>query len=258
MKRLATRLPLLFCSFLVLLATEARAQLEGTLFTKPEERAYLDYLRAEFRRNNPEADFNIEEADIPEIPNAVVVEEATGPEEYSFGGVMTRRDGIRIWLNGKLLAESELPEGFSVVESNRSVSLRIVKDGNTYVLLPGQTVDVTGGTVVENFRLPQREPAINSVTIAGTNDVVEDTAGAEMSQSEDSKPTDIVSVQDTDVDTDVTERESAETEAIPEEEPISSERTSDVIDALSQMSPEEMGELAAALQRLQEENADEP
>lgn len=142
----------LFCSF-ALFAGAARAQLEGTLFTKPEEREYLDYLRAEFLRTSAVDDFNIEEADIPEIP--VAVAESTGPVEFSFGGAVARRDGIRIWLNGKLLAEPELPEGFSIVESGRNVSLRIVANGSTYVLLPGQTVDLTAGTVIETFQRPQ-------------------------------------------------------------------------------------------------------
>ena len=72
MKKLATYVRLAFCCALALPATDARAQLEGTLFTKPEERAYLDYLRAELLRNNAEDEFNIEEADIPEVPDAVV------------------------------------------------------------------------------------------------------------------------------------------------------------------------------------------
>jgi hypothetical protein len=176
------------CSSMLLLTVEARAQLVGTLFTKPEEREYLDYLRQEFLRNNAESDFDIEDADIPEIPEAAA-EEQTGPVEYSFGGVMARRDGVRVWINGKLLAESELPEGFSLVETGRSFSLRIVQNGMTFTLLPGQTVDVTAGTVVESFQRPQptaeatSTPAAETAVVAAPEDIpVETPQAAEVAQ----------------------------------------------------------------------------
>lgn len=143
------------CCSMALLTVEARAQLEGTLFTQPDEREYLDYLRQEFMRANAAEDFDIEDVVIPEIPEDVVAVEPAGPVEYSFGGVMARRDGVRVWLNGQLLGESELPEGFSVVEAGRSFSLRVVHEGQTFVLLPGQTVDVTAGSVIENFQRAQ-------------------------------------------------------------------------------------------------------
>jgi hypothetical protein len=159
-----------------LLAANARAQLEGTLFTEPEERAYLDYLRGEFLRNNAEGDFDIEEADIPEIPEAVVATAETGPVEYSFGGAMARRDGVRIWLNGNLLAESELPEGFRLIESGSNIALQIAQDGKTFVLLPGQTVDVTAGTVVENFQRPA--PTAETATAPAAEEPAAETDGA--------------------------------------------------------------------------------
>lgn len=166
MSRIAPGLRLTACCFALLLAANARAQLEGTLFTEPEEREYLDFLREEFLRNNAAADFNIEEADIPDIPQAVAAAEEAGPIEYSFGGAMARRDGVRIWLNGNLLAASELPDGFSLLESGNTMSLRIVHEGKTFLLLPGQTVDVTAGTVVENFQRPAPAAEAAAVTAA--------------------------------------------------------------------------------------------
>jgi hypothetical protein len=135
------------------------AQLEGTLFTQPEERAYLDYLRDEFLRNNAERGFDIEEATIPVIPGDEIAA-PTGPTEVSFGGIMTRRDGSRsLWLNGALLSESELPGGMSLVGTGRDTSLRLTHEGKVYVLRPGQTVDLVASRVMEAY---QRTPAAST------------------------------------------------------------------------------------------------
>lgn len=140
---------------LVATSAGAHAQLEGTLFTKPDERAYLDYLRDEFLRNNAEAGFDIEEATVPVVPGEESAE-PTGPTQFSFGGIMTRRDGSRsLWLNGVLLAESELPAGMSLVNAGNSTSLRITHEGKVYELRPGQTVDFGAGSVMENYQRPQ-------------------------------------------------------------------------------------------------------
>lgn len=147
---------------LAMTAAGAQAQLVGTLFTQPEEREYLDYLREEFLRNNAAEGFDIEETAIPEIPVAEATE-PSGPTELSFGGIMTRRDASRsVWLNGRLLEESELPDGISLMNGERTASLLIAYEGDTYVLRPGQTVDLTTGNVLENF---QRAPL---VPVAGT------------------------------------------------------------------------------------------
>ncbi len=168
------------CMAVAVNVAPARAQLEGTLFTKPEERVYLDYLREEFLRNSATRDFNIEDVEVPEIPDTQP--EATGPVEYSFGGAMTGREGIRIWLNGRLLARSELPTGFSIIESGASISLRIVQDGKTFVLRPGQTVDLTSGTVVENFERSNAGPSAaapaNTSTQPALSDAVVGTTSA--------------------------------------------------------------------------------
>lgn len=149
-----------------LLAADAQAQLEGTLFTQPNEREYLDYLRQEFLRNNAERGFDIQEVAIPEVPDDVA-STPTGPTEFSFGGIMTRRDGSRsVWLNGRNLAESELPQGISLVSEGRNVTLRITHEGNVYMLRPGKTVDLTAGSVFENFQRPSPTVAVTTTSAA--------------------------------------------------------------------------------------------
>ena len=138
---------------LALPAGVVHAQLTGALFTEPEEREYLDYLREEFLRNSAEAGFNIEETAIPDIPDGQAA--PSGPVEFTFGGIVTRRDGSHsIWLNQRLLEESELPDGMSLVTGEGSPSLRILYSGSTFVLRPGQTVDLTTGTVTATASRP--------------------------------------------------------------------------------------------------------
>lgn len=211
------------CITMVPIAVPARAQLEGTLFTEPEERVYLDYLREEFLRNSATRDFNIEDAEVPEIPDTQP--ETTRPVEYSFSGAMTGREGTRIWLNGRLLARSELPEGFSIIESGASISLRIVQDGKTFVLRPGQTVDLTSGTIVENFERSNAGPSAaapaNTSTRPALTDTVVDTTSAATTAAvpvEEASPADdagtVLFNEDDDIDGAVAEMSDAEAAAL--------------------------------------------
>ncbi|MEY4641596.1 MAG: hypothetical protein RLZZ227_1590 [Pseudomonadota bacterium] len=205
---------LLYCALLpasTFLATEASAQLAGTLFTEPEEREYLDYLRAEFLRNNKEAGFDIEEV-IPVVPDDQAAVE-TGPQEFTFGGLMTRRDGERsVWLNGRLLAESKLPSGIRLMDADPSTSLRIAQDGRIFVLRPGQTVTLATGVIVENYqRIAVAEPPpaeVEAVLSAesGNAQVAEDAAiSAATDESEMSAALEDAPSEQTDLVTTLTE-----------------------------------------------------
>lgn len=223
-------------------AGTAQAQLEGTLFTEPEEREYLDYLRQEFLRTNPEGGFDIEDGDIPEIPqNAVPVEEDTRPVEYSFGGVMTRRDGSHgIWLDGVLLDETQLPEGFSVVTTGQMTSLRVVRDGQTYVLRPGQSVNLATGTVSEMLQHFAAPPATEQAPATAREPVAEELAVPAVADTaaatEPAGPDDAV------------ETQLRETTAAANEDP-GSILNDNVDGAVARLSDEEAEALAAALER---------
>lgn len=132
----------------------AVAQLTGTIFTSPEQREYLDYLRQEFLASSKERGFDIDEADIPDIPDAVPgVEEAAGPEFYTLDGIVSLRDGTqRIWLNGKALREAELPSEARLARDNGMLVLRFSTATGSYLLRPGQTLELTAGSVIENYR----------------------------------------------------------------------------------------------------------
>src|SRR3990167_2299205 len=121
------------------LSLPALAQLRGTLFTSPEQRAYLDYLRQDFLAKSRERGFDIEEAEIPEIPTGAVQELA--PEIYTLGGIMARHDGSHtIWLNGQALHENDLPQGVTLTKSSGILALRFATATGSHLLKPGQTL----------------------------------------------------------------------------------------------------------------------
>jgi hypothetical protein len=144
----------LMLAFCMLPPAPALAQLTGTLFTSPEQREYLDYLRQEFLATSSERGFDIDEAEIPEIPEAIAeAEEAAGPVVYTLGGIVSLRDGTqRIWLNGKALSEAELPGEARLVRDSGMSVLHFSTANGTYLLRPGQTLELTAGSVVENYQ----------------------------------------------------------------------------------------------------------
>lgn len=122
----------------------------GTLFTSPEEREYLDYLRQEFLERSAQAGFDIDQDVIPDIPeDNEIVEELV---YFHLGGIVTRQDGGRaLWLNGKYILENELPSDKTLVRVDGITALRIVTANASYLLKPGQSVDVSTGQFWEAF-----------------------------------------------------------------------------------------------------------
>lgn len=247
MKR-AIRLRFALCCAATAFAADAHAQLEGTLFTQPEERALLDYLREEYRRNNPDDNFNIQEVEIPEVPVDTAPAEDDGPAEYSFGAVMRRRDGNSIWLNGNLLTERELPPGFSLVESGRSVSLRVAWNDETVTLLPGQSLDMATGMVSENLarEIPVALPAAPTAEPeppapqAQPDSVEENGAGgdaAEAAESDAAAPALSAAAES---------GQETETETANADDTLAS-----LMNALSELTPEEQEELARLMEAQQ-------
>lgn len=173
-------LPLMLGMSLAIPAIPASGQGIGTLFTSPQERQYLDYLREENLRQSRASTFNIQEDVIPDIPivQDEVVEEAR-PEValYQFGGIMVRRNGSRmVWLNGSQVAESELPGNMTLVVSGGDTLLSIRANGNIFRLKPGQTADVTGNRVLEPFQQsasPAATPAVQAAPLPEPDPVVE-------------------------------------------------------------------------------------
>lgn len=183
-RRLKTSALILACGMIA--AMPAAAQLTGTLFTSPEQREYLDYLRQEFLASSSERGFDIDEAEIPEIPEAVAEAEAeAGPVVYTLGGIVSLRDGTqRIWLNGKALSESELPGEARLVRDNGMLVLRFSTANGTYLLRPGQTLELTAGSVVENYQRSVDEAEAEHPESLTEGEELADAADAEATPSE--------------------------------------------------------------------------
>lgn len=140
---------LLLCGSLGQTHVANGAEFTGTLFTSPEQREYLDYLRREFLARSAERGFDIDEAEIPEIPTDAP-DSLVAPTRHSLGAIITQRDGThRLWLDGKSLHEAELPAGMQLVHEGNTVALHITAGGSSHLLRPGQTLDLATGSIVE-------------------------------------------------------------------------------------------------------------
>lgn len=152
----------------------------GLLFTTPEERAYLDYLREDFLERTASQGFDIQTEEIPEI-------ETPEPEQnvvFRLDAVITNQDGSHtLWLNGSPVREQDLPQNVNLVARSGQNMLQISTDSASYLLKPGQTVNLTSGELWESF---EREQRINTSTNT------QEEAGAE---SEDSQPELVQSVE---------------------------------------------------------------
>lgn len=160
--------------FSLCLTRLAFAQEIDTLFTTPEERAYLDFLRAEFLLNNQANDFNIDEV-VPAVPVIEEAIEAPTVSFYSLGGIFTRQDGSRtVWLNEQNFDENNLPGNMMLIASNSTTLLRIQTDAGVYDLRAGQTLDVVNNRILESWQLPATQNTTETVDQNNTEAAAEE------------------------------------------------------------------------------------
>jgi hypothetical protein len=104
---------------------------------------------------------------------------------YTLGGIVTLRDGTqRIWLNGTTLSEAELPSEARLIRDNGAPALRFTTATGSYVLRPGQTLELTAGSVMENYQRPTLEDADSS---AESTPAIED-AGVSVALATETAP----------------------------------------------------------------------
>tara|TARA_R110000772_G_scaffold29023_8_gene72850 strand:+ start:906 stop:1628 length:723 start_codon:yes stop_codon:yes gene_type:complete len=142
-------------SLFLFLARPAFAQEVSTLFTTPEEREYLDFLRQQFLIENQEDDFNIDEV-VPAIPVIVDDNEDTTPSinYYTLGGIIRQNNTRTVWLNELSINESNLPANMRLVMADSSLLLRIQTELGSFDLKSGQTLDVENGQILESWQFP--------------------------------------------------------------------------------------------------------
>lgn len=165
------RYPPIISAFAILLLCAANpllAQLQGTLFTSAEQRAYLDALRAEHLARGRERGFDINDNPPPLPPPREAEAPASPPLIYSLEGIMSRRDGsYSIWLNGRSLAESELPSTARLSTDNGSLGLRFSTPQGNVFLKPGQVLNFDAGQVQESYQTTEAAAASSASDEAG-------------------------------------------------------------------------------------------
>lgn len=154
--------------FLLCATDPLLAQLQGTLFTSAEQRAYLDALRAEHLARSRERGFDINDNPPPLPPPREAEAPASPPRIYSLEGIMSRRDGsYSIWLNGRSLTESELPTTARLSTDNGSLGLRFITPLGNVFLKPGQVLNFDAGQVQESYQATDAAAASGAPDEAG-------------------------------------------------------------------------------------------
>lgn len=143
---------LVFVVLLLALPPASQAQIDGTLFTPPEQRAYLDALREQYLARSRNRGFDISEVAIPALPQEQATAAPRADRIYRLGGIMSLRDGSHsIWLDGRSLREDELPQSARLVREGGTLALRFETPRGVAVLRPGQTLNFDRGLVQESY-----------------------------------------------------------------------------------------------------------
>lgn len=152
----------------------------GLLFTTPQERAYLDYLREDFLARTASQGFDIQTEEIPEI-------ETPEPEQnvvFRLDAVITNQDGSHtLWLNGSPVREQDLPRGVNLLNRSGQELLQISTGSASYLLKPGQTVNLNSGELWESFERERR-----TSNGGGTQEEEPENSQAELIQSVEPAP----------------------------------------------------------------------
>lgn len=144
---------LLFFSLLLALPSATRAQIDGTLFTSPELRTYLDAVREQYLARSRNRGFDVRDLAIPTLPQEQAANAPRADRIYRLGGIMSLRDGSHsIWLDGRSLREDELPQSARLVREDGTLALRFETPRGVALLRPGQTLNFDQGLIQESYQ----------------------------------------------------------------------------------------------------------
>ncbi|ALO45370.1 hypothetical protein [Pseudohongiella spirulinae] len=132
-------------------ATAQTASL-GRFFSTPSERAALDALRDELLQ-----EIRLEELSSIQLIGGSDDDFVPLPPdmELYLSGTLRHGNGQHtIWLNGEAVAESDLPDGYSLVTTGMVTSLRIAGNRGVFTLRPGQVLRLMDGSITEQAFVP--------------------------------------------------------------------------------------------------------
>lgn len=148
-----SRRRLTIAALLLAMPPALQAQIDGPLFTPPEQRAYLDALREQYLARSRNRGFDISEVAIPALPQEQTAAAPRADLIYRLGGIMSLRDGSHsIWLNDRSLREEDLPRSARLVREGSTLVLRFETPRGVAVLRPGQTLNFDRGLVQESYQ----------------------------------------------------------------------------------------------------------
>lgn len=118
----------------------------GRLFFTPEQRATLDNMRQ--KNVSKEAAGDKEPAAAPM------------PQNVSIDGVVRRSDGKdTVWLNNRAVTAPQAGGiGVATGKNDNRVRLSVPESGRRFDLKVGQTAELVGGTIAENYARPAASP----------------------------------------------------------------------------------------------------
>lgn len=149
------------CLLFVTLTPVAEAQPGlGRLFTTPALRAELDRRRLRELQGNTEV---VAPIYIEPIENEIAVSDAPVPDMiYAVGGSMRRSDGsFTIWINEVAIEAADLPANMQLLQPYSQGQIRIQdpETGASYIVKPGQVLNLTQGELMESYEYRSRAAA---------------------------------------------------------------------------------------------------
>jgi len=165
------------------LATQVHAlDALGRLFTSPEERANLDYLRqttkAEVLKESTEANANEAAPVVPVMPSSITMQ-----------GYVKRSDGKKgtVWVNNQPLQEDSTSGEVQVGKLGRDgnqVQLKLPSTGKNFNLKAGQAYSTDTGTINEL----SSNARVSGVKSKNDDVIKQETLPAQSKTNNDSKP----------------------------------------------------------------------
>lgn len=159
-------------------ASIGEAQTLGRLFTSPTQRAQLERLRTQLPSSSETALEPLVEETEPEP--AVLDEVASIAPDivYSLGGALTRSNGaVYVWINNELVDKESLPANMELLQPYARGQVRISDPSHnrTFVVKPGQTLNLTTGQLSEAYEIrqppPVQAPDAASVPVSGSDNL---------------------------------------------------------------------------------------
>lgn len=154
--------------FNLISATDVQAQSLGRLFSTPSLRAELQ--RRRIRESSGVVEIlDTEPVTLEDLQNQQVVPDTI----YELGGSMRRSDNsFTVWINNTPYAAADLPAHMELVMPYEQGQMRIrnPETGESFLVKPGQVLNLTQGQVMEAYQYRARRTAMEQLETSTANE----------------------------------------------------------------------------------------